>query len=394
MSNDDKPRIDTLKGLKALEARHAVYWHKLAKGCHIGFRKTGDVGHDDGAWHARFTDLENGNARSQKALGSGLTFTRASELAHEFFATKNAGVDHKYTVEQAINEYVAHRHTNNGYESGHEVELALKKHVPESLRRKPVANLKKGELRQWRNGLIEGVGNNKPLSLTGANRNIADFLSALNMAHDDQHVNSKHAWTKLKFPKKVIEACGVEISRDSVFTPEQEQTLLTLCSGQFKIVVEAALLIGARPPAELINLRVRDFDPFHRTLNIPKSKTGQRIMQLTDKAVTFFKIQARGKLPDAWLIPNDKGIKFSSQAQTPFWKDIRAKNRKLPKAMQIPVDSVLYTCRHTYISRAVAGGVPILALAKNVGTSAEMIEKHYSHFRDGEIAEFLMAAGL
>jgi integrase len=52
--------------------------------------------------------------------------------------------------------------------------------------------------------------------------------------------------------------------------------------------------------------------------------------------------------------------------------------------------ATLYSCRHTYASRAIEAGVPLLALAKAMGTSTMMLEKTYAHLlveREREFAE-------
>lgn len=42
------------------------------------------------------------------------------------------------------------------------------------------------------------------------------------------------------------------------------------------------------------------------------------------------------------------------------------------------LNRTLYSLRHTYATFALAGGVDIHTLAKQMGTSVGMIEKHYS----------------
>jgi len=39
---------------------------------------------------------------------------------------------------------------------------------------------------------------------------------------------------------------------------------------------------------------------------------------------------------------------------------------------------VVYSLRHTYISRAIEQGIPMLIIAQNVGNSVAMIERHYA----------------
>lgn len=69
--------LSTIQGIDALAPRNAVYWHKLATGWHVGYRKTPD----GGSWHARHTDNNNANHRTQLSLGSDIDFDRACLLA-------------------------------------------------------------------------------------------------------------------------------------------------------------------------------------------------------------------------------------------------------------------------------------------------------------------------
>jgi integrase len=41
-------------------------------------------------------------------------------------------------------------------------------------------------------------------------------------------------------------------------------------------------------------------------------------------------------------------------------------------------DGSLYALRHTYVSRAIEGGVPLNIIAENCGTSVRMIEKIFA----------------
>jgi site-specific recombinase XerD len=45
----------------------------------------------------------------------------------------------------------------------------------------------------------------------------------------------------------------------------------------------------------------------------------------------------------------------------------------------LPTGTVLYTLRHSFITQAVMAGMTTLDVARLVGTSVMMIEKHYGH---------------
>ena len=51
--------------------------------------------------------------------------------------------------------------------------------------------------------------------------------------------------------------------------------------------------------------------------------------------------------------------------------------RDMRKTAKLPAKTVLYSLRHTYISRALEHGASVKLIADNCGTSIRMIEKHY-----------------
>jgi integrase len=44
----------------------------------------------------------------------------------------------------------------------------------------------------------------------------------------------------------------------------------------------------------------------------------------------------------------------------------------------LPMEGSLYALRHTYVSMAIEGGMPLNVIADNCGTSVRMIEKTYA----------------
>ena len=49
-------------------------------------------------------------------------------------------------------------------------------------------------------------------------------------------------------------------------------------------------------------------------------------------------------------------------------------------------DRTLYSLRHSFVSWELQNGTPIAAIAKQCGTSAEMIERHYNHIIASDFA--------
>jgi hypothetical protein len=60
-------RIDTVAARDKLKTRRGPYWHRLSKGCHVGFRKMTATGH--GSWLARARDEEAWVQHLYKPLG-------------------------------------------------------------------------------------------------------------------------------------------------------------------------------------------------------------------------------------------------------------------------------------------------------------------------------------
>jgi integrase len=54
--------------------------------------------------------------------------------------------------------------------------------------------------------------------------------------------------------------------------------------------------------------------------------------------------------------------------------------RAAVKAAGLPSETVFYSLRHYYISRALLAGMNAQVIAENCGTSVRMIEKHYGKF--------------
>jgi integrase len=63
-------------------------------------------------------------------------------------------------------------------------------------------------------------------------------------------------------------------------------------------------------------------------------------------------------------------------AQRPPWLDHRARNR--PGGLYAWNRS-MYTCRHTFASWSIAGGVPLFYLSRVMGTSIAQIDATYGH---------------
>jgi site-specific recombinase XerD len=91
---------------------------------------------------------------------------------------------------------------------------------------------------------------------------------------------------------------------------------------------------------------------------------------------------SKDKLPAAPLFARADG--------KPWDKDSWKKPMKAAAdAAGLPADTVTYTLRHSTITDLVTGGLDLLTVAQLSGTSVEMIERHYGHFRVEHAADAL-----
>jgi integrase len=163
----------------------------------------------------------------------------------------------------------------------------------------------------------------------------------------------------------------------------EAQRLINATSGDFRELVQAALLTGARY-GELCALRVRDF---HRgKIAIHRSKTGKpRDIVLNDAGVQFFTALTAGRAPDQLLLRrNGQPWKQSEQARP---------MRAACDAANIKPRIGFHQLRHSYASHAVMNGMPLMVLARNLGhASTAMVEKHYGHLAASYIDEAIRTA--
>jgi integrase len=115
------------------------------------------------------------------------------------------------------------------------------------------------------------------------------------------------------------------------------------------------------------------FDARTKSLTVT-GKTGTRAIPLTPAAVTLFARLAKDKMPSAFLFMRDDGKAWAlaHKKWDEFVRDAAAR-------AGLPLGTCLYTLRHSFITQALLDGVSTLEVAKIVGTSLTMIEKHYGH---------------
>jgi integrase len=403
------PRIDTKRGREALGIRREPYWYKLARDRHLGLRKLTEG--SPGAWIARFRD-ESGGRRYQ-ALGECtelFDFDEAKVAAETWFRDLEQGVQARgedgqpATVALACMAYVRALRAEGRVDAAHDAHMRFRRTVygsvadaefgpkgrmslqqadsspppapaqpgkptkrrkweaePHELANLPISKLYAPRLKAWHLDLVAAG-----LSKAAANRTLTALKAALNKAVADRRVSPVAAqeWAAVA-PLK-----GAAQRRDLFLDLTQRRALLAHATGGVRDLIEAAICTGCRA-GELTSARRSAFDARTGTLAVT-GKTGSRTIPLALPAITLFQRLSRDKLPGAFLFVRDDGKPWSHSD----WDELV---KRAAAAAELPAKTCLYTLRHSFITQALLDGVSTLEVAKLVGTSLPMIEKHYGH---------------
>ncbi len=339
-----------------LKPRKAPYYFKISIGRALGYRKT----QTSGAWIAR-------RVKRQKRIGgASISFTDALKLASEWFDRLDGGACGRYTVKQAVDAYTHRIEVEKTRLKARAYSCMMYRHIPARIMNTEIDNLTANQLNLWLQGLVmPEPGGLPPIGKSSANLHLNKLRVALNHAWNSGLVSGDKVWTSVK-PLK-----GAENARELYLTPKQIGRLLEHAPGSFRNYCLAAILTGARP-GEVANMHVRDFVQEHGTLRL-YGKTGERSIFLSEEALHFFQSLANGRNPDEYLLLTDQGIPWVATT----WGKAMIRSRQ---AAQLPSETVVYSLRHYYISRALLAGVSIQVIEKNCGTSMEMIAKFYGKF--------------
>lgn len=355
-------KIDTLTKRRKLPARAWPYWERVVKGQFIGFYRSTK----GGTWHAR---ISIAGTQDYERLGGEINsdYEEMLKLALVWFKKKNLVKDTRYTVQQAVDDYVSHLKVEKGEKSSKGVEQRLNKHLTPKFGKSELGKLTPAQLKRWRDGLVQISEDEEKVrrSKDNANRIFDVAKAAFNLAFRNGLVDSDRAW-------KIVQAFrDVGESRKLFLTDKQVNSLLSHTKSGFHNLIKAALLTGARY-GELASAKVYDLDKIHGTLRL-EGKTGKRDSYLSDDALVFFKEITKDRLPDAYLLVRDDGMPWGKSHQHRPMKEAI-------KAAKLPRETVFYSIRHYHISKALLAGIPAQVIAENCGTSIRMLEKHYGKF--------------
>jgi len=345
------PRLNRVKDREALGQSSKIVWEKIPhrRGLSIGYRSS------SGTWFARA--FAHGKlVYANLGSAADVSYSEAVDKAEAWFKRERGTAPRGYDLMRALEDYAITKTANLAHPQAARVwgELsALGKHLSGEMLGEKVENLSTYALERWRDALP-----GKPATKI---RLYTTLAAALSNAHRLHGVGQLRTWRSVA----TIEIDKEDRARAFIPTDAEVAALLSKCQPDFAALVRAAVLTGCRY-GELAQLEVRDFDTERGLLALRVGKTGSRDCLLSSEAVAFFRRQAKGKLPHARL--------FTTASGEPWGKSMQ--DRRMREATRIRA-FVFYSLRHYALSRQLAAGIPSVVVARNAGTSEEILRRHY-----------------
>jgi integrase len=388
-------RIDTVGSREALKPRREPYWQRIAKGCHLGFRKMS--ADSEGTWRARAADESGGqlyHSLGDMALQpKGARLDAAVKAAQEWFDHLGRGGNTEaLTVAGACREYVAHLVSSGRQAAAVDAEGRFKRWIyPAKFGAIPLLKLTPRAVADWRTTLAStpAMPQDKSKEATKArtasslNRDMTTLRAALNFAKENGHATTDQAWRSKLRP--IENADG---RRDVYLDARQRRKLIESAPADLANLLRALSLVPLRPGA-IAALTVGSFDTRLSTLTIGKDKAGaDRKITLPKGTAAFFSGLCKDREAAAPLLARAEGKAWDKDA----WK---GPIKDAVRAAKLPESTTAYALRHSAITDLLAlHKLDTLTVAQLSGTSLQMIEKHYGHLLRDHAANALAKLAL
>ncbi|WP_370153685.1 tyrosine-type recombinase/integrase [Ferrovibrio sp.] len=207
-----------------------------------------------------------------------------------------------------------------------------------------------------------------------ANHDLGIFKAALNKAFREGKVKSDVGWRwATQFPLG-------EVSKLECLTAEECQRLMFFLPADFQDLVRGTLFSGARFQ-EISTATADDFDEKNGTLYLKPTKTNRsRNVILTEEGHEFFRKRTISLHSDDLIFRRLDGEP---------WRNADCTVRLQAGCRLAGFKYVTFhTLRHTYASTLAMAGVPIAAIAKNLGhANTKTCEKFYFHLTQSFVSE-------
>lgn len=366
--------------------RNEPYWSRIDESLYIGLRK----GVRGGKWIARryTTGKYHYGVLGQpddhiEADGAGvLTFFQAQAKARAWAKVALAGGREQlrpYTVGDVMDAYLDwFEHNRRSFTSTRQ---SVQKHIRETFQSTPADELTTRSIRRWHHGLAGHRGNadESRAGRATANRVLTIFKAALNFGFREGMVASDQAW------RRVQPFRDVESPRIRYLDIDESKRLTNACALDFRGLVQAALLTGARY-GELTHTEVQDYLPDAGAVRFRFTKSGKpRVVPLTVEGQKFFASVQAGRPSEDRLFKRSDGSAWNTSHQARRMADACAAARISPAIS-------FHILRHTYAASIAMRGVPLTVIANVLGHSdTRVTARHYAHLAPSYVAEMVRA---
>ena len=387
-----------------LGIRKKPYWMALNEGEHLGYYR----GRRVRKWVARyrrpgflskyreFTIAEADDYAD--ADGSKiLSFGQAQTAARSWFAKVDQNGDKEarpYSVTNALDDYLEGFSGKDIANTRRRIEAIVRPQIGEHDTSRLTAKI----IMDWHLALANAparlrtapgaVQNYRPTADTydarrsrrsSANRILTILKAALNVAYRNEKICDDNAWRRVR-PFAKADAPRLRSLGD-----DESRRLVSACNANFRPMVMAALLTGARY-SELAALEVRDFDTQSKSLWLRDTKSGTpRAVYLECEGFRLVVEAVIGKGRAELIFPRPDGKRWGAAHQ------MRPMQAAYKAAGLEPVG--FHDLRRTYGARLARKGVPMAVIAEALGHADERItRKHYAHLAPSYVAETIREA--
>lgn len=391
-------RLETRAARSRLPQRQEPYWALLSEGFHLGYYR----GKNSAKWVARHRPPGRAGGYSKTTLGEAddtadadgvriLDYRQAQDKAREWLRSVEGGVaiSAGYTVGDALDDYIKAFTKKDLVNTKRRIEQFVRPALGSvKLSRLTAAQVRKfhqdrattpARLRS-RKGKEQKF---KPLDsaedrrkrMATANRDLTVLKAALNLAFTNGRIASDHAWKPVR-PFKNVDGARLRYLSD-----EEARRLVNAASPEFRPIVQASLLTGARW-GELRNVKVADVDLRAATVRLTETKGGQpRDCYLESEGLALFTRHSAGKSGDDLVFPGPSGKK---------WNDAQQIRRMVAacEAGKVVPGASFHDLRRTYGARLALRAVPMSVIARALGHTDERItRRHYAHLSPSYVAD-------
>jgi integrase len=377
----------------ALRARH---YKVLDTGVALSYRRTAE---QYGTWAVRLaladgrytletlgTADDYADANGQTILSFGQAQTKALNR-HKELQQAGGVIKSAATVKEASDHYLEWFRTHS--KSLATTENTIKAHILPTFGETELEELKTERIKSWHTRLATKAArkrtrkgatiahrakpeteDEKRSRKSTANRILTVFKAMLNKAYEDGLVSANDAWKRVK-PFSDVDEPIIRFLK-----PEEATRLINACPEDFRRLVKAALMTGARY-SELVGMRVEDYSPETKQVFIRPSKSGKgRHVPLTADGAELFDACINGKLGDELVFRRIDGAAWGKNYQVrPLLEAC--------KVAKIAPSIGFHELRHTYASFLANAGADLLTISKLLGhADTRITSRHYAHLCD------------